>query len=335
MLDVSILGTGHFVPEKILTNDDLSKMVDTNDEWITQRTGIKERRIAEPGVACSDLSTEASKKALQAAGITAEEIDYIILGTVSGDHQFPSTACIVQKKLGAKNAAAFDISAACSGLVYGMKIAIGLLQSKPGTTALVIGAEVLSSIVDWKDRNTCVIFGDGAGAVVLRSSEEGTCESKILSSNIYSDGNGYDMLWLPVGQSATPLTDDNFNKREEGKSRQDKINMLGKEVYKFAVKGFSSLITDILKNHNLKPEEIDVIVPHQVNKRIVDAFVERSGISADKVFLNLEKYGNTSAASVGIALSEAVLEGVIKKGQLVLLIAFGGGLTWASVLVRW
>ncbi|HHW56510.1 MAG TPA: ketoacyl-ACP synthase III [Clostridia bacterium] len=321
-----VLGTGSYAPEKILTNFDLEKMVDTSDEWITTRTGIKERRIADSSQATSDLAIEAAKKALEDAKLTAEEIDMIIVATVTPDMNFPSTACIVQANLGAVNAAAFDISVGCSGFIYGLAIAQQFVETGMYNKILIIGAETLSKITNWKDRNTCVLFGDGAGAAVIGRVESGY---GILSTYLGTDGTGGKYLYMPAGGSRMPASE------ETVKKNLHTIFMEGQEVFKFAVKVMDSATIEALNRCGLKPEDIDMLIPHQANTRIIEAARKRLKLSNDKVYINLDKYGNTSAASVAIALDEAYRKGLIKKGDVILTVAFGAGLTWASSVIRW
>lgn len=321
-----ILGTGSYLPEKILTNFDLEKMVDTSDEWITTRTGIKERRIADPSQATSDLATEASKRALEDANLKPEDLDMIIVATVTPDMNFPSTACIVQANLGALNAAAFDISVGCSGFIYGLAIAQQFVETGMYRNVLVIGAETLSKIINWKDRNTCVLFGDGAGAAVVGRVESGY---GILESYLGADGTGGKYLYMPAGGSRMPASHETVEKNLHT------IFMEGQEVFKFAVKVMDSATIEVLERCGLTPEDIDMLIPHQANTRIIEAARKRLKLTNDKVYINLDKYGNTSAASVAIALDEAYRKGLIKKGDIILTVAFGAGLTWASSVIKW
>lgn len=326
----SIIGTGSFMPEKVLTNDDLSKIVDTSDEWITTRTGIKERRIAAPDQATSDLASEAARRALADAGIRPEEVNLIVVATVTPDMFFPSTACIVQKKIGATNAVCFDISAACSGFLYALQVARHFINTGNRTTALVIGAEKLSSLINWQDRNTCVLFGDGAGAVVIRRAGEGSdAQGRVLSTVMGSDGNLADLLKVPGGGSACPIT------AENALIRPNTIHMEGRETFKHAVTRMCQASEQALEIAGLKKEDITLIIPHQANLRIIQAIADRLGLPHDKAFINLDKYGNTSAATIPVALDEAHRAGRLKKGDILLLVAFGGGFTWASSIVRW
>ncbi|HEY5892643.1 MAG TPA: beta-ketoacyl-ACP synthase III [Chthoniobacterales bacterium] len=323
---VSITGTGSYVPERILTNADLEKMVETSNEWILTRTGIRERRIAAENQNTSDLSVEAAKKAMEQAGVTALDLDLIIVATVTPDTFFPATACWVQKKLGAKNAAAFDLSAACSGFLYAVETARQFIGSGAYETVLVIGADKLSSCIDWTDRNTCVLFGDGAGAAILqhRPGSRG-----ILTTKMGSDGNFSDILIMPGGGSACPVTPENFDKK------LNTIKMLGKETYKQAVIAMTGAAMDVLGICGLTPAEIKCVIPHQANVRIIEAIADRLKLPMNQFFVNLDLYGNTSAAAVAIALDEANRTGRFQRGDNLLLVVFGGGLTWASAVIEW
>ncbi len=326
----SIIGTGSYLPEKVLTNDDLSKIVDTSDEWITTRTGIKERHIAADDQATSDLASEAARRAMTAAGITPEEIDLIVVATVTPDMFFPSTACFVQRKIGATNAVCFDISAACSGFLYALQVARHFLNAGSRTTALVIGAEKLSSLVNWEDRNTCVLFGDGAGAVVIRAVDADTdAPGRVLSTVMGSDGNLSDLLKVPGGGSALPITPEN------AASRPNTIHMEGRETFKHAVTRMCQASEQALEMAGLTKADIAMVIPHQANARIITAIADRLGLPEEKTFVNVDKYGNTSAATIPVALDEAHRQGRIKRGDIVLLVAFGGGFTWASSVLRW
>ncbi|NTU41699.1 MAG: ketoacyl-ACP synthase III [Nitrospirales bacterium] len=326
MLKARIIGTGSYVPERILTNHDLANIVDTSDEWITERTGIKERRIAGESQATSDLAYEASKAALKSAGLKAKDIDLIIVATVTGDMPIPSTACLVQNLLDAKRAAAFDINAACSGFVYGLSVAESFIKAGTAKRVLLIGAETLSKFTDWQDRTTCVLFGDGAGAVVLEASQG---DHGIISTKIHSDGSIWDLLSVPAGGSRNPSSHETVDKRLHA------IRMKGNETFKVAVRTLESLVVETLKENHLEPSQLAALIPHQANQRIIQATAQRLGLSMDKVVMNLDRYGNTSAASIPIALDEAVRIGRVREGDYVLLEAFGGGLTWASSLIRW
>lgn len=327
----SIIGTGSYMPEKVLTNDDLSKFVDTNDEWITTRTGIKERRIAADDQATSDLASEAARRAMTAAGVTAEDIQLIIVATVTPDMFFPSTACFVQKKIGAVNAVCFDISAACSGFLYALQVARHFINTGNRTTALVIGAEKLSSLINWKDRNTCVLFGDGAGAVVIRRDNDAGNDvpGRVLSTVMGSDGNLADLLKVPGGGSACPITAENVE------SRPNSIHMEGRETFKHAVTRMLEAAKQALEMAGLTTADVALVIPHQANARIIGAIADRLELPAERVFMNLDKYGNTSAATIPVALDEANKAGRLKRGDVILLVAFGGGFTWASSVVRW
>ena len=328
-LSVKISGTGSYLPDKILSNEDLEKIVDTSDEWITTRTGIKERRIAADTQSTSDLATEAAVDAMADAKLTSDEIDLIIVATISPDAFFPSTACYVQKNIGAINALCFDVSAACSGFLYAMQIAENFISSGQRKNALIIGAEKLSSMVDWEDRNTCVLFGDGAGAAILTADEENEGSKKILASVLGSDGRQTDILHVPGGGSACPITPDNADQKLNA------IRMQGREVYKYAVNAMRRAAEQVLEKSQMKVEDVDKLIPHQANLRIIEAITDRMGIPSDRTFVNLDKYGNTSAAAVAIALDEANKTQSIKKDDIVLLVAFGAGLTWASSLLKW
>lgn len=319
-----ILGTGHAVPERILTNAELETMVDTTEQWIVERSGIVQRHICEPGSCLSDLATAAAQQALVAANTSAEEIDLIIVGTVTADMKFPSMACLIQQKIGALNAAAFDLSAACSGFLYGLHLADSLMRTSDYRKVLVIAAEMLSSMVNWHDRNTCVLFGDGAGAVVLGSSD-GT--RGLLSSYIKSDGNHHALLFNPGG-SQHPPTHENVD------SNLATINMAGREVFRHAVVSMTDALHEALKRANLTPDDLDLLIPHQANIRIIEAIGKRFKIDSDKVYVNVDRFGNTSAASIPIALNEAINNGRIKPGDTVGLVTFGAGLTWSSCIVQ-
>ncbi len=321
-----ISGTGSALPAKILTNADLALMVDTSDEWITTRTGIKERRISADGEYTSTFAVEAARRALSMANISPEELDLIVLGTVTPDYPFPSTACIVQNELGAHNAAAFDVSAACSGFIYGISIADSFIKSGRSKKALVIGAEVLSRVVDWTDRNTCILFGDGAGAAVLEASDE---PSGIISSHIFTNGSCWDLLYQPGSGSRNPAA----NPATDPASYF--IHMEGNEVYKHAVRGMEEAAMAALNANGMTASDISLFIPHQANRRIIDAIAKRLGIGVEKVFINLHRYGNTSSASIPIALDEVNRQGLIKQGDILLLDAFGGGFTYGSALIRW
>ncbi|MBI4974824.1 MAG: ketoacyl-ACP synthase III [Candidatus Omnitrophica bacterium] len=322
---VGIIGLGAYLPEKVLTNKDLEKMVDTTDEWITTRTGIKERRIARKDEATSDMAAEASKRALKDAGLKAEDIDLIIVATITPDMFFPATACLVQEKIGAKSVTAFDISVACSGFIYGLAIANQFIGSGTYRHALVIGAEKLSSITDWSDRTTCVLFGDGAGAAVLGPVEKGG----ILSVHLGANGREGDLLKLPAGGSRIPATKKTID------DRLHFVKMNGSELFKHAVKIMADAALGATTPLNLKAEDISLVIPHQANLRILEAVGRRMGLSKEKIYLNIDRYGNMSAASSAVALVDAVKEGRIKKGDKILLDAFGAGLTWGAIVIEW
>jgi len=325
MRRVGIIGVGEYLPKKVLTNADLEKMVDTSDEWITSRTGIKKRRIAAKNEAASDLATKAAKGALADAGLKGEEIDLIIVATITGDMSFPSVACFLQNALSAKQAICFDISAACAGFVYAITIAQQFIARGTCKNALVVGTEVLSSVTDWKDRNTCVLFGDGAGAVVLSEVKSGG----ILSTYLGSDGSKTDLLLLPAGGSRKPATHQTI---DDGLHY---IKMQGNELFKIAVTSMTEAAQIALKRAGLECKDIDLVIPHQANIRIILAMAKKLGLPEDRVYLNIEKYGNMSSASTATALCEAVKEGRIKKGDIVLLDAFGAGLVWGACVIKW
>ena len=326
MKRVRIIGTGSYAPEKVLTNFDLEKFVDTTDEWISSRTGIRERHIAAEGEYTSDLAAKAGARALEMAGLTADQIDLIIVATITGDYPWPATACIVQEKLKAVNAVAFDISAACTGFVFALSTASAFITAGTAKRALVIGAEVFTRAVDWSDRNTCVLFGDGAGAVVI-DSHDGA--QGILSSHLHSDGSYAELLYQPGFGSVHPPT-------EEGlKEHLPFLKMQGSEVFKVAVRSLADVALEALAANQLTVADVNLFIPHQANQRILDACAKRIGFNADQVYCNVERYGNTSSASIPLALDEANRAGKIHSGDLVLLDAFGGGFTWGTILLRW
>ena len=324
---VAIVGTGSYLPEKILTNTDLAALVDTTDEWIVSRTGIKERRIAAEGEHTSHMATKAAGKALEQAGLSAVEIDLIIVATITPDTLTPATACYVQQSLGATRAVAFDISAACSGFLYAMKIAKRLISDGAFQNALIIGAEKLSSFVNYEDRNTCVLFGDGAGAAILRPTREG--EGSILATDIGTDGGQTHLLNIPGGGSACPITINNADQRLAS------LAMVGKEVFKHAVTRMRDSANAVIARAGLTADDIKLVIPHQANLRIIDAIATRLAVPNERVFVNLHKYGNTSAAAVAIALDEASRTGRIQRGDKIILVAFGAGLTWAAAAIEW
>lgn len=323
---VGILGMGHYVPEKILTNFDLEKMVETSDQWITERTGIKQRHIAAPEEATSDLCYNAAMVALKDAGVAPEELDLVIVATASPDHVFPSTACLVQDRIGAKNAAAFDLAAGCSGFVYSLGVASQMIATGLYKHALIIGAETLSRIMNWSDRNTCVLFGDGAGAAVLGPVEEGY---GVLGIDMGADGFGGKYLIQPAGGSRNPASP------ETVEANDHTIHMNGPEVFKFAIQIMGKTAKRALAKANMKAEELDMLFPHQANLRIISSAAKRLKMPMDKVWVNVDKYANTSAASIPIALCEAQAAGALKKGDNILLDGFGAGLTWASIVLKW
>lgn len=326
MLRAKIIATGSYVPERVLTNFDLEKMVDTSDEWIRERSGIRERRIASEKEAASDLAYEAAKAAFKRADIKPKDIELIIVATVTGDMPMPATACHLQHKLGIKKAAAFDVNAACSGFLYGLSIADSFIKSGAYKRILLVGTEVLSRFTDWEDRTTCVLFGDGAGAVILEATDE---DRGIVSTHIRSDGALWELLHMPGGGSINPPSKESLEKR------QHYFKMKGNETFKVAVRTLENLVSRTLEENKLKASQLSLLIPHQANLRIIQATAERLNIPMEKVFVNIDKYGNTSAASIPIALDEAVRQGRIRDGDYVLLEAFGGGLTWASVLIKW
>ena len=326
MLRGRIIATGAYVPETIITNQDLEKIVETSDDWITERTGIKERRIVNGDQATSDLAFEAASIALKRAHLKPKDIDLIIVATITPDMPFPSTACIVQDRLGAKNAAAFDVNAACSGFLYGLHIANSLIRSGTNQRILLIGAEVLSKVTDWQDRTTCILFGDGAGAAIIEVTKE---KRGILSTHINSDGSLSELICLPGGGSRNPCSKESILKR------LNFIKMKGNETFKVAVRTLEELVVKTLEENKLEPSQLSLLIPHQANIRIIQATAKRLNMPMDKVFVNIEKFGNTSAASVPLALDEAVQTGRVQDGDYILLEAFGGGLTWASSLIRW
>jgi len=326
MIHARITGTGSFAPRKVITNHDLEKLIDTSDDWITERTGIKERRIAEKGQTTSDLAYEASRKALKAAGLAAQDIDLILVATMTPDMILPSMGCVLQEKLGAVKAAAFDIYAACSGFIYGMSVADAFIRSEMYKNVLLVGAEVLSRFTDWEDRGTCILFGDGAGAAVI---QRHAGKRGILSTHLHSDGSLGDLIHVPAGGASHPASHDTIRKRMHF------IKMKGNETFKAAVRSLEGVVQEALEHNKVKPEDIDYLVPHQANLRIIQAMAQRLNMPMEKVVLTLPKYGNTSAASIPMALDEAVRDGRIRENHLLLFEAFGGGLTWASALVRW
>ncbi|MEQ1891713.1 MAG: beta-ketoacyl-ACP synthase III [Planctomycetota bacterium] len=325
-IQVGIAGTGSYVPERVVPNTYFEKLVDTSDEWIRQRTGIEERRFAADDQATSDLSVEAGKRALEAAGIKAEELDLIIVGTLTPDYLLPSTACLVQDRLGATKAGAFDVNAACTGFLTALHTGEAFIAAGRAKRVLVIGAEKLTSFVDFTDRTSCIIFGDAAGAAVLMPHDE--CgQGEILRTTLGADGKGYDFIHMPGGGSRKPPSHETIEKREHY------IRMRGRDVFRFAVTYMGEMVRQMMEGYS--SDEIGLVVPHQVNKRIIEAALERLDIPPEKVVVNIEKYGNSSAATVPLALDEAVRAGRLEKGKLAVLVAFGAGLTWGGTLVRW
>jgi 3-oxoacyl-[acyl-carrier-protein] synthase-3 len=322
----SITGVGSYVPEKILTNAELEKMVETSDEWITSRTGIKERRIAAKDEFTSDMAAKAARRAMEMAGITADQIDLIIVASITPDMPFPNTACLVQQKISARRIPAFDIEAACSGFLYALEVGQNFIAARTFETVLVIGAEKLSSITNWTDRNTCVLFGDGAGAAILqnRANSHG-----LLTTALGADGHKADLLSMPGGGSRCPAS---------AQTVADGLHFLrmdGKETFKNAVQAMCSAANEVLSRCEIDITRIKCVIPHQANRRIIDAVGERLGATAEQIFINLHKYGNTSAASVAIALDEAVRSGKVQRGDLILIVAFGAGLTWGAAVIEW
>ena len=322
----TITSTAHHVPEKILTNHDIENMVETSDEWIQNRTGIKQRHIVSDDEASSDLSTHVAKKLLEKRGIKPNQIDTIIVGTVTPDHLTPSTAAIVQNNINAQNAWAFDLSAACSGFLFGLETGSKFIESGKYKTVMVIGVDTMTSILDFKDRETCIIFGDGAGGVILEPSKS---DNGIISSILRTDGSGASSLNVLAGGSRKPATDETIANREHF-IRQD-----GKKVFKFAVKRMADVSEEVLLKNGLSGTDIKLFIPHQANKRIIDATGERCGIPKDRVLINIDRYGNTTAGTIPIALNEAVENNLINNGDYILLSAFGSGFTWGSILIKW
>ncbi len=318
-----IAGTGSYLPEKVLTNDDLSRFVDTSDEWIRSRTGIRERHVAADGQTTGDLGVEAARRALEAAGVDPGDLDLIVVGTTTPDLVFPSTACLIQARLGALGCTAFDVNAACSGFIYALSVADKFIRSGDARTALVIGSETLTRMVDWSERTTCVLFGDGAGAVVLKADRE----TGILGTHLHADGSKKELLWNPVGVSV------GFKPGEPNAGVR--INMSGNDVFKYAVKALDGVVDETLAAHGLAKHDLDWLIPHQANLRIIEATAKRLDMPMEQVVVTVDKHGNTSSGSVPLALDTAVRDGRVQRGQLLLLEAFGGGFTWGSVLLRY
>ncbi len=326
MIRARITGTGSYVPEKVLTNLDLEKIVDTNDEWIRTRTGICERHVAAEGEHTSDLATKAARRALEMAGVDVNDIDMIVVGTITGDYPWPATACVVQSNLGAFNAGAFDVSAACSGFLYALSTAVDRIEAGRCRKALVIGAEVLTRVIDWEDRNTCVLFGDAAGAVVIEAAEG---DRGVLSTHLHADGTQLELLYQPgFGTRLLPNV-------ESLKTKDFTLKMQGNEVFKVAVRSLTEVAKTALAANDMTVEDVDLFIPHQANIRILEATAKRIGFRDDQVYINVDRYGNTSAATIPLALDEANRAGRIKEGDILLLDAFGGGFTWAAALLRW
>ena len=323
---VGIAGTGSYVPERVIDNEWFETIVDTSDEWIVQRTGIRQRRFAADDQATSDLSFEASQRAIEAAGISAEDLDLIVLGTLTPDYYLPSASCLIQDRLGAKNAGSFDVAAACTGFMTALSTGEAFISAGRARCVLAIGAETLSRYLDMTDRGSCIIFGDAAGAAVLMPHEE--CgQGEILKTTLGSDGSGFEFIHMVAGGSKHPATHDTVERGEHF------IRLRGRDVYRFAVNKMAELIDEMLQGH--EPDELGLIVPHQVNRRIIDAALDKLGMSDEKVMVNIQHYANTSAATVPLALDEALRQGRIPKGKLVVLVAFGAGLTWGAALLRW
>jgi 3-oxoacyl-[acyl-carrier-protein] synthase-3 len=325
-LRAAITGLGVAVPARTLTNADLEKMVDTSDEWITQRTGIKERRIVAADQSTASLAAQAARAALTEAGVAATDLDLILCATITPDMVFPATACFVHQELGARDIPAFDLSAACSGFIYGMAVADGFIRSGKYRRILVIGSESLSRFTDYTDRTSCILFGDGAGAAVLEPAEDKN--RGLLYSVLCADGAGWDYIYVPAGAARTPATHQTVDAHEHF------IKMRGRDVYKFAVEKMQWLLGDCMAHCHLNPGDIDMVIPHQVNLRIITSAAEKFGLPMEKVYINIDRYGNTSAASVAVGLHEARVSGRYKPGDLVMLLAFGAGLTWGSILMR-
>ncbi len=318
-----IAGTGSYLPEKVLTNDDLSRFVDTSDEWIRSRTGIRERHVAADGQTTGDLGVEAARRALEAAGVDPGDLDLIVVGTTTPDLVFPSTACLIQARLGALGCTAFDVNAACSGFIYALSVADKFIRSGDARTALVIGSETLTRMVDWSERTTCVLFGDGAGAVVLKADRE----TGILGTHLHADGSKKELLWNPVGVSV------GFKPGEPNAGVR--INMSGNDVFKYAVKALDGVVDETLAAHGLAKHDLDWLIPHQANLRIIEATAKRLDMPMEQVVVTVDRHGNTSSGSVPLALDTAVRDGRVQRGQLLLLEAFGGGFTWGSALLRY
>lgn len=330
-MSIRILATGSYVPERILSNADLEKMVDTSDEWIRTRTGIQYRHLGEPEQASSDLGTKAAERALQKAGLTGKDLDAILVATVTPDHAFPSTACVVQKNIGAAGALCFDMAAACSGLIFALQTGYSLIKATPSIyrRVLVIGAEMPTRMVDWTNRNTCVLFGDGAGAVILGLDEADNGPDFLVASDLHTDGTYGDLLKLPAGGSRMPAT------AETVANKMHYMHMEGREVFKNAVAGMVGSSRATLERAGVAVSDVRWVIPHQANIRIIDAVSSRLGASTEQLYTNIDRMGNTSAASIGICLDELANDGKLASGDQVLITAFGGGLTWGAMLIRW
>ncbi len=324
MVKAHIVSTGMAVPEKVINNFDLEKMVDTSDSWIRERTGMVERHVSDKETAASDLAVEAAQKALEQGGINALDLDAVLVATISGDYAWPATACVVQKRLGAKKALAFDLSAACSGYIYGLSIAQAYIESGRYNNILLIGVDLLTKVVDWTDRNTCVLFGDGAGATLIQSN--GT--SGVLDTVLGADGGMAELLYLPCGGSRIPVSE------EAIREKKHYLYLNGREIFKHAVRVMTKTCHDVLDRCHLTIQDVKVVIPHQANIRIIEAIAQRLGLPMERFFVNVDKYANTSAATIPIAIHEALEQGVLEKGDKALLVAFGGGLTWAAGVVQ-
>ena len=323
---VGIVGTGSYLPEKILNNSDLEKIIDTSDEWIFTRTGIRERHVAEKGQGVSDLALIASQRALEAAGMTPKDIDLIIVGTISGDYRFPSTACLLQDRLGCRKIGAFDVSAACCGFIYALDMAWKQIEYGACNTALVVGAEILTAFTNYKERNSCILFGDGAGAVILKADAE---QGHMIDTSLGSDGAGADIMIVRGGGSKMPM---DYDVLEKGLHLME---VRGREVYKYCMQILHNVVIDILKKNGYTKEDVAWVIPHQMNMRIIEASAKRMDTPVEMWYTNIEKCANTSGATIPIALDDAVRDGSIKKGNLLAMVAFGGGITWAGALIRW
>jgi 3-oxoacyl-[acyl-carrier-protein] synthase III len=326
MIRSRIIATGSYVPPRVLTNLGLEKMVETSDEWIVSRSGIRERRIVENNVSTSDLGTQAALRALEAAGLAPEDLDFIITGTNSPDMFFPCTGCFIQAKIGAKKAAAFDISAGCTSFIHALSLGDKFIREDPKRKVMVLGAEIMSKVTDWTDRSTCVLFGDGAGALIL-AGEEG--ERGVLSTHLHSDGSLWELLYLPGGGSANPSSHETVDKR------MHYIKMAGNQLFKVAVRALADVSQEALKHNGLTSADIDLMIPHQANMRIIEAAAKIINFPMEKVYLNIERFGNTSSATIPIAMDEIRREGKFKAGDLILLCSFGTGVTWGSAVIRW